>query len=55
VVGLRAEHLLLEPSKGERDRLLDGLVDARHVFDVLHRQGTAARPSSLSRMPDLSC
>jgi hypothetical protein len=49
VAGLCAEHLLLEPSEGERDRLLDGLVDARHVFDALHRQSTSARPSSLSR------
>jgi hypothetical protein len=36
VAGLRAEHLILEPSEGEeRDCLLDGLVDARHVFDAL--------------------
>jgi hypothetical protein len=38
VAGLRAEHLILEPSEGEeRDCLLDGLVDARHVFDALRR------------------
>jgi hypothetical protein len=42
--------LLLEPSDGERERLLDGLVDARHVFDTLRRQSIAARHSSLSRL-----